>query len=195
MQMTTWGFGKTAALFGLAGVLLALVASLAMPVSYASQAVVRIVGKDADVEFMQDLVGRTLTRNALTTAIENCGLYPSERSTKPMEDVVKIKEARIVMRLLPPPAAPNSVQVQFLYEDRLAAQTVVKRLVAPMIDENVRGPVSSSPHIVELLDPPSLPQRPVSPARRNVMAMGLSGGILAAALVAALRHRARVRPV
>lgn len=197
MQMTTWGFGKIAAFFGLAGALLGAAASFAIPVGYDSQAVVRMRGKDANASFVYDLAQRVLTRDALTKEIQTNGMYATERSSMPLEDIVETMKGKIVIKpIVIKPAAQrdsNIFVVRFRDADRFLAQRVVQDLVSRLIDENLRSGLAGSSATVDLLDPPSLPQRPVTPARVNVMAMGLLAGLLSGALVATLRRRAPAR--
>jgi uncharacterized protein involved in exopolysaccharide biosynthesis len=193
MQMTASGFGKIAALFGLAGALLGAAASFAMPVGYDSQAVVRLRGKDANAAFVHDLAQRVLTRDALTKEIQTNGMYASERSSKPIEDIVEIMKGKIVIeKIVIKPSVQrdeNIFVVRFRDADRFLAQRVVQDLVGRLIDENLRSRPGWSA-TVDLLDPPSLPQRPITPARLNIIATGLLAGLLSGALVATWRRRA-----
>ena len=136
--------------------LLTLVASVVgvylWPDSYESIAMVKIVPQQVPQNMVQssisnDLSDRinsmattVLSRNVLTTIINNFDLYKSERKRLPMEDVVE-NVMRKDIHIVPMMTGPNgrtvpAFSVQFSYPDRFMASKVVADLVGRFISEN-----------------------------------------------------------
>jgi uncharacterized protein involved in exopolysaccharide biosynthesis len=81
-----------------------------------------------------------LSRNVLTTIINNLDLYPRERKRLPMEDVVE-NIMRKNVQIIPIMAGTNgrtvpAFNVQFSYPDRILANKVVQEIVSRFISEN-----------------------------------------------------------
>ena len=137
--------------------LLTLVASVVgvylWPDSYDSVAVVKIVPQQVPQNMVQssitnDLADRinsmattVLSRNVLTTIINNLDLYPRERKRLPMEDVIENimkKDIHIVPIMAGQGSrAVPAFTVQFTYPDRLLANKVVQDIVSRFITENL----------------------------------------------------------
>jgi polysaccharide chain length determinant protein (PEP-CTERM system associated) len=136
--------------------LLTLVASVVgvylWPDSYDSVAVVKIVPQQVPQNMVQssissDLADRinsmattVLSRNVLTTIINNFDLYKSERKRVPMEDVID-NIMRKDIHITPMMAGSNgrsvpAFTVQFSYSDRMLANKVVQDVVGRFIAEN-----------------------------------------------------------
>jgi len=137
--------------------LLTLVASVVgvylWPDSYDSVAVVKIVPQQISQNVVQssitnDLSDRitsmattVLSRNVLTTIINNFDLYKSERLRMPMEDVIdNVMRANVHIEPIMVGSGSRSVpafNVRFIYRDRLLAQKVVADIVQRFISENL----------------------------------------------------------
>ena len=137
--------------------LLTLVASVVgvylWPDSYDSVAVVKIVPQQVPQNMVQssitnDLSDRinsmattVLSRNVLTTVINNFDLYKSERKRLPMEDVIdNVMRANVHIEPIIFGSGNRSVpafNVRFTYPDRLLANKVVQNIVDRFISENL----------------------------------------------------------
>ncbi|HEY2842744.1 MAG TPA: GNVR domain-containing protein [Bryobacteraceae bacterium] len=136
--------------------LLTLVASVVgvyvWPDSYESVAVIKIVPQQVPQNMVQSSITQdmsdriasmattVLSRNVLTTIINNFDLYKSERKRLPMEDVVE-NIMRPAVHITPVMAGSNgrnvpAFTVQFTYEDRLMATRVVQELDSRFISAN-----------------------------------------------------------
>jgi polysaccharide chain length determinant protein (PEP-CTERM system associated) len=137
--------------------LLTLVASVVgvyfYPDSYESVALVKIVPQQVPQNMVQSAITQDMTdrissmattvlsRNVLTTIINNFDLYKSERKRLPMEDVVD-NVMRKSLHIEPYLASSNgrnvpAFTVQFSYENRILANKVVSEVVSRFISENV----------------------------------------------------------
>jgi polysaccharide chain length determinant protein (PEP-CTERM system associated) len=144
--------------------LLTLVASVVgvylWPDSYESVAVVKIVPQQVPQNMVQssisnDLADRinsmattVLSRNVLTTIINNLDLYQRERKRLPMDDVIE-NIMRKDVRITPMMAGQGSravpaFTVQFTYPDRLLANKVVQDIVSRFIAENINSRSSAT---------------------------------------------------
>jgi protein tyrosine kinase modulator len=136
--------------------LLTLVASVVgvylWPDSYDSVAVVKIVPQQVPQNMVpssitNDLAARidsmattVLSRNVLTTIINNFDLYPRDRKRLPMEDVIE-NIMRKDIHIIPIMAGAGgrtvpAFTVQFSYPDRLLANKVVQDIVGRFVSEN-----------------------------------------------------------
>jgi protein tyrosine kinase modulator len=137
--------------------LLTLVASVVgvylWPDSYDSVSVVKIVPQQVAQNLVQssitnDLADRinsmtttVLSRNVLTTIINNFDLYKSERKRMPMEDVID-NVMKNDIHVVPIMAGSGdrtvpAFRVQFSYRDRMLANKVVTDIVNRFISENL----------------------------------------------------------
>jgi uncharacterized protein involved in exopolysaccharide biosynthesis len=174
MRMMTWNFGKFFLAAGVAGALLAAGISFALPKQYASQTVLSVTGSGvdaADAVFTQ--AQQTESRSSLMLIINSEGLYPKERATMPIEDVIDKMKSKIGIS---PISGGSAFAIEFTYEDPHKAQRVTQDLAASFVGENVR-----------ILDAASLPQSPVSPNRWMIAAVGLAVGLALGAIIALLR--------
>ena len=174
MQMKTWNFGKILLAAGVAGALVAAGISFAVPKQYASQTVLSVTGPAsgvdaADAVFTQ--AQQTESRGSLMLIIKSEALYPTERTTMPIEDVIDKMKSRI---RISPISGGSAFAIEFTYEDPHKAQRVTQDLAASF--ENVR-----------ILDAASLPQSPVSPNRWMITAVGLAVGLALGAIIGLLR--------
>ena len=119
-------------------------------------------------------MGRVLTRPALN-------LYTEDRKKMPLEDVVENmrNKAFRIQSMRPQGGGVPAFLVSFEYPDKLKARSVVRELVAAFIEQNAvaqRNLQASAMDILEVLDVPSLPQRPFYPNRPMIVTVGLFGG-------------------
>src|ERR1700692_3812248 len=137
--------------------LLTLVASVVgvylWPDSYDSVAMVKIVPQQVPQNMVQssitnDLADRinsmattVLSRNVLTTIINNFDLYKSERRRLPMEDVIEnVMRTNVHIEPIMVGQGGRTVpafNVRFTYPDRLLANKVVTDIVSRFIAENL----------------------------------------------------------
>jgi len=137
------------------------------PDSYDSVAVVKIVPQQVPQNMVQsaitnDLADRinsmattVLSRNVLTTIINNLDLYPRERKRLPMEDVIE-NIMRKNVQIIPIMAGANgrsvpAFNVQFSYPDRILANKVVQEIVSRFISENVSSRSSATTETTQFL--------------------------------------------
>jgi polysaccharide chain length determinant protein (PEP-CTERM system associated) len=151
--------------------LLTLVASVVgvylWPDSYDSAAVVKIVPQQVPQNMVpssisNDLSDRitsmattVLSRNVLTTIVNNFDLYKSEKKRMPMEDVVE-NIMRKKIRIIPMMAGSDgravpAFTVQFSYPDRLLANKVVQDIVGRFISENTTTRSNASTETTQFL--------------------------------------------
>jgi capsular polysaccharide biosynthesis protein len=136
-------------------------------------------------------------------------LYPEERARKPLEEVAGVMRRNIAFRPQSPPSAPpgppRAFSISFSYPDPHKAQAVVSELVKRFVIRNIldeRARIEATKNAearevadhgwgetLEVLDPASLPQRPVFPNRLAIAAAGLALGLLLGALAPLFRHR------
>ena len=163
MQMTTWNYVKIVTAAALAGALVAGVFAFRTPERYVSTAVMRIAPAghtDSDRQ-------KTLDRlQQITNEIVS------------RRDTALRKALRIQLLQTQGGGAPAFL-ISYEYPDRLKAQAVVRDLVSSFIQQNVatqgnRG--SSALETLEVLDPASLPARPLAPNRPIIVTVGLFGG-------------------
>lgn len=216
-QMTTWSFWKLVGAVGVAGAILAGAVSVSMPNRYVSTAVMRMAQREgpggpddhtAEIQRMQRISRiqrEILSRTSLAEIIQrpSLNLYRGERSRMPMEDIVEnMRNRDIRIQVLDAPVAaggsgPPAFAISFSYPDKLKAQAVVRALVTRFTEQNetamrrMAQEKAGAPagETLEVLDPPSLPEKPVSPNRLAFMACGLAAGLLIGVLAAVLRRR------
>jgi polysaccharide biosynthesis transport protein len=145
-----WIFGPF--LFVLAGTVVGVYLA---PDSYVSQASVKVQPQQVPENMVQAAVNQEMTdrigsmsqtilsRTTLTIIINNFDLYPRERKSMPIEDVVEIMRKKVAILPVASVGGPGhevpAFAIQFSYEDRFQAQRVVSDLVTRFIDENTRS--------------------------------------------------------
>jgi succinoglycan biosynthesis transport protein ExoP len=151
--------------------LLTLVASVVgvylWPDKYESVAVVKIVPQQVPQNMVQsalttDLADRissmattVLSRNVLTTIINNFDLYPRDRKRLPMDDVIE-NIMKPDIRITPIMAGSGgrtvpAFTIQFSYPDRLLANKVVENVVSRFISENVSSRSNATTETTQFL--------------------------------------------
>jgi uncharacterized protein involved in exopolysaccharide biosynthesis len=181
MQMTTWNYLKVVAAVALAGALVAGVFAFRIQDRYVSTAVMRIApaGMDRVAELQRQILSRKILGEIITRP--SLDLYPEDRRKMPLEDVVanmRNKALRIQFMQTQGEGVPAFL-VSFEYPDKLKARLVVRELVTAFIEQNAvahRTRQPSAVDILEVLDPPNLPERPLYPNRPMIVTVGLFGG-------------------
>jgi uncharacterized protein involved in exopolysaccharide biosynthesis len=214
MQVTTGTFMKTLLAFAMAGALAALAISFAFPKNYRSQAAIVITPRDDAAsgqlawkknqvmwDVIENLKQHVVSRAELTRIIQSQNLYPSERSRKPMEEVVEHMSRNIVVRPVTHPNAGNqeitSFSIEFNYPDGPKAQRVTRDLMIRFIDDNVRDNANleflshselRSKVRLQPLDTASLPLKPTTPNQWTIATVGLFIGLMAGLAWAFIRR-------
>jgi hypothetical protein len=178
MQIRSWNVWKFVVACAVIGAAIAGIASWRMPKRYVSEAVLRV---DTNDPMTRELLGRisqeVLSQTTLTTMISSHGLYKTDRTQMPIEDNIRDLRARISTSLVA--NHPSVFKISFMGSNPAEAKHVAGLLVSQFIDKNfeVRGAVMRTA-VMEVLDPPTLPQRPRSPSLWRLMAVGVVLGVL-----------------
>ncbi len=139
-----------------AGTVASIVVAYLLPNTYVSKAVMQIVPAQISealvpttinqqlTERIMQMEGNILSRTSLSNLIQapDLNLYPKERASKPLEDVIeamKAKDLRIeintsMQSLITKHA--SSFSITFAYQNRFKAQNTVQKLITRFIDEN-----------------------------------------------------------
>ncbi len=179
MQMTNWNGWKFVAGFAIAGALGATAVALTMTNHYVSTAIVGTGG--ASQEQLVAQVKQVESRSNLTALINEEGLYKSELTRLPLEDVIQqmtqkdIRIARLVTRTGP----SDVISISFSAADPALAQRATRRLTSEFLDAKV----------YTLMDQASLPIHATSPKRPMIAGAGLVAGLVAGLLFALLRRK------
>lgn len=153
-----------------AGLVIGVVGAFLWPDRYQSAGAIRVVppqvpGRLVPTNVSEEVAARInamyqgiVSRPNLTNLITTLNLYPSERRTKPIEDVIETMRKNIVMS---PLAGISRVQqakqsgiafsISFSYEDRRKAQQVTRELISKFIDESLRTRSAQSASTTEFL--------------------------------------------
>lgn len=168
---------------GAGAALLVWAGSLLFPNQYLSIAVLTVPDQDTAQRISQDLT----TRTYLASLIEKMHLYPQERKTKPLEAIVETMRNRAIRihAVGNNPARP-AIAISYMSEDsKFTAQAVTRALAGEAIEANLRA---QSHGVTIVLDPPSLPAKPVAPNRAAWTLLGLVAGLLLGTAWAATRR-------
>jgi uncharacterized protein involved in exopolysaccharide biosynthesis len=196
MRITTWNFGKIAAIFGLTGTLLAGVIAFMIPNEYVSMSVIQVQSQRAaaepdEVATIDRLVRTVLSRKSLADIISKEHLYEGDRAKSPLESLIDRMRKDISVGKVVHPRNLNSsaFTVSFVSPDAVQAQRITRDLTALLIEENSHT-ASSMPGVLTLgvLDPASVPDGPIYPNRLNIVVLGLVAGVLVAGAVAMIRR-------
>ena len=197
MQLLKGSYWRPASLAALAGVILAGAISLRIPDRYVSSAVMKVGATDLAAQRLQEV----LSRSSLAALIQrpSMHLYPGERYRMPMLDIVdQMRDRDIRVR-----RSGDTLTISFEYPDREKAQAVTQALTAQLVanDNSYRdrrerrwqsvwpGTVTPALARIEVLDPASLPGRPIAPNRGVIITVGLFAGLAAGLIGAAFRQR------
>ena len=212
-----WKLGR----FAVVGCILAGAASFLIPNRYTSTATMMIaptqVTEDPLIplppvtpaaELLRQMEPEVLSFQRLSRIIEDrrINLYPSERATRPMEEVVRnmARDLRIAA-LDPPSGVKGSVaafSISFSYSDRFKAQQAVQMVMNAFTERYyTEARLNASKNftlrnilkrkageVLEVLDPPNTPQHLETPNRLLIAAVGLGVGLLLGAIVLFFRR-------
>jgi hypothetical protein len=186
---------KFVAACGVLGAVVAGAGAWRTPKKYVSTAVLRI---DADysvpgrsfeeMQRLNEMEQSVLQRTPLTSLIVNNGLYKADRAERPIEDIVQDMRAHDIairpIRSQPANGLPAvAFSVSFTAESPAQAEQVTRGLVAQFIE---RGKDAGAPQL-EVLDAPSLPERPTQVTSRWIP-LGALLGILLGLIAAGIRR-------
>jgi uncharacterized protein involved in exopolysaccharide biosynthesis len=159
------------------------------------------------LQIEQEVLSRTSLELLITQP--RLDLYRKARTRDPMEDIVqrmRDRDIRIYMVNAPPgvPGAGRALAISFSFPDQQKAQAVVRALTTQFIDQNVAAnrfeesawrkvwPRSVPPPLgpdLEVLDPASLPEKPIDANRAAFAAVGLVLGLALGLLAAVAMQR------
>lgn len=180
-----------------AGSLFAFAASLMFPSRYVSTAVLTASNRTAAARAVQSLTERSY----LHSLVEKFDLYPHQRSTQTMNEVIqRLRDLDIRIYGVNAPSrygeGRQAFIVSFSAEGSAAtAQAVVRELTRHAIEANLaytlESPQTGGASMMKVLDPPTFPEHAVSPNREAWSFAGLFGGLLAGGLWLAILRRIR----
>jgi len=143
-----------------AGLVIAVVVAFLWPDTYVSYASLRVepqkvpekyVQSNVNVEMaarIQAMAERIRSRPVLINIIQSYDLYPRERKSMPIEDVVELMRKNIsigqVTSQFRGSTRLSAFQIAFTYENRYIAQKVCSEIVSRFIDENIRERANQS---------------------------------------------------
>ncbi len=203
--------------FALAGFVLALAPSYLIPNRFTSNASMQITPAQLTedplapfppvtpaAEFLNQVKPQLLSLQTLSKLIQGprLNLYPEERATKPMADVVQ-NMLKNDLRIAPADPAqathgsPSVISISFAYSDRYKAMQMVGALMQELQDEVQAKEKADAAQMsfvhhtiiqrkagenLEALDVPTLPVSPVWPNRLVIAEMGSVAGLLIGAI-------------
>lgn len=179
---------------GLAGLVVAAVASWQMPNRYRSEAVAEIsVGADAEAGTLAETIitaeSTVLSRTSLSNLIQapDLNLYSKDRERMPLEDVIEQMKARDLRITVSGklPGGAQAFKVSYVGDSPASASHTTKRVLDGLV-QALDGNKAVSQVVV--LDPPSLPVRQSSPNRYLITLAGLAGGMVLGILIAGVRR-------
>lgn len=154
-----------------AALVLSVVVAFLWPDTYISEASIQVVPPqvpdklvptNVSVEMSQRInmmAQSILSRQTLANIIQTHGIYKTELSRRPMEDVIEDMRSRHikispVLRVQGPGGRGGSIsafRISFEYQNRLLAQKITQDLCSRFIDENIRSRSSQSVQTTEFL--------------------------------------------
>ncbi len=195
MRIRSGNLWKFVAACGVLGAVVAGAAVLRISKKYVSTAVLRI---DADYSLpggpvqerarLNQMEQSVLQRTQLTSLIVSNDLYKADRAERPIEDIVADMRTHDIairpIRSRPANGQPAVVfSVSFTAESPAQAQAVTRGLAAQFIE---RGKDAGAPQL-EVLDSPSLPERPIQ-AKSRWIPLGALFGVVLGLIAAGIRR-------
>ena len=137
-----------------AGLVISVVVAFMLPNTYVSEAVMQITPAQVSelliqttinqqlTERIMQMQGNILSRTSLSNLIQSpeLNLYPTERQTKPLEDVIEAMKGKdLKINITAAQAGPkraSAFQISFAYYNRFKAQATVQKLITRFVDEN-----------------------------------------------------------
>jgi uncharacterized protein involved in exopolysaccharide biosynthesis len=112
-------------------------------------------------------------------------LYSRERARQPLEDVVDKLRSNIQIER---PAMKPVIFISFDYREPAKTQATVMALAAGFINAGI-GFVAEPTYLIEMIDMPVRPYKPIYPNRALIAAIGFAAGFLLAAAISIFRRR------
>lgn len=187
MRMLTWNLASVSVVCAVLGAAAGAGWAMRTPDAYISTAVLKVSddGQAGFLDRLQQAQVRVLSRGALSEVIAREDLYRDERQRLPMEEVIEAARNKHI-RITPiaeahglNPGRVSAFAISFEYPDRAMAQKVTRHLTDKF--------VATVPSI-QVIDPPSLPQKPARPNWLSFMAAGLALGVGAGWLLFGIRR-------
>jgi uncharacterized protein involved in exopolysaccharide biosynthesis len=148
------------------------------------------------VAFIRQTMDKVLSRNSLMNLVTDprLNLYQKERLTTPLEQIEDTMRRNIRVAISSdanPRNGSRVFKISFAYPDARKALNTTNGLITRLIFEATSNRDAAG-FSIDILDPPTLPQRPISPSRTRFMLIGFFTGLVLA-LVALLARR-RMQP-
>ena len=152
------------------GVLGGLLFSRTQPSLYRSDAVIQVVPQRVPESYvsstvtervedrLRSLAQQVLSRTQIEKLITEFDLFPDERRTHPLEDVIQLMTDRVLIEPFAATATSRSqspseaFRVSFDYQDPVVAQKVVERLASFFIETNARDRGTQADQTSSFLD-------------------------------------------
>jgi hypothetical protein len=170
--------------FTMVGLVIGGVLVLRMPERYQSRASMMISANTVNDRPMdavaREAVVRLQSRSSLANLMQEPGLdlYKAERLRMPAEDVVRQMREDIRIHI-----DHATISVEYVGQNRFAAQRTVQRLITKLFDEMIRDSAS-----VSVLSPPGLPTRAEPRNGMATILYGLIGGLVLGFAVLLIRR-------
>jgi uncharacterized protein involved in exopolysaccharide biosynthesis len=195
-----------------AGLVLASAVSFLLPDRYVSTAVMRLTPPQVTedplrapaavtaAQRLRELQPEILTDESLARIILQVEMYRHLRQREPMEQAVESMRRDLRIEPMPAkgiPGTASAFRISFLYTDRYKAQQAVRYLITAFTERNIVEQRMKAQYMtvtarrieehkagmnLEVLDPASLPELPVSPNRGAIALGGVAAGLLACSL-------------
>jgi len=194
MQFASWNLKSIALTFAVTGAAIAAAVAFSIPNQYQSTSVMQITtagpaqgDAQGDVnKHMNNMEQEVLSRTSLEGLIVGLGLYKSQRREEPMEDIVQdMRNHEISIKAIHVVGGIRQDTVAFsistTYPDPKLAQAMNRELISKFTEQNVvaaRAGGRPMGENLEVLDPASLPGKPLYPHRGWFAFMGLFAGLL-----------------
>jgi hypothetical protein len=183
MQMSRWSFVRIVIVCGIAGLVLAGVGALSMPIPYRYRSTATFKIEPVDTDALNRVVHAAFTPQALSDIIRQEHLYgeaPIDASIERLRRAILIK-----------PTGSNLGQVSFVYENPVQAQRVTQDLIGRIVSANVTPGINPNGMLIEFAAPPGLPKRQFEGKRLSLVGLGLPTGMLFGVVLALILRRRR----
>ena len=177
--LESWSFARLAIALGLAGILTAAVGTVLRAPGWVSKAELKVsaspgsAGDTSPARVQEQLTARllqmeneVLSRTSLSGVIldPRLELYPEERKTQPLEDVIERMRSAVRIDMVRIPDSGVAFRISFRYPDQTKSQMALRALVTRFEDGNqirqtTRPAFWAQGDRLYVLDPPSLPMK------------------------------------
>lgn len=186
MQFSTWSFAKLAVVLGIAGVMLGGAASFLITPVYVSHATLELTPATAEYIVRQTepaILSRTSLAGIVNAyqvhvgSVPQLELYEHERKVMPLEDVIEKMRSDVRFDLIDSPGEREksaAFRISFQYPDPAKARLVTATLVDKFRNESFQQGLDEAAgnHKLYVIDPASLPVRPIFPNEQLVLLVG-----------------------